>query len=172
VKKKLAVLCLAALGAALLVLGTAPAASAYPDMTCDVSLDRQVLNPGDTFTVTGRAGGVDSKNHTLPSSAFTWTFEWNGETKSRTGAIVTASFTAPQVTHTRTIPLTARSSSVAGECVHHFDIQIVGSTVVAGPHAGNGVMPNTGGPAFWILLAALVLLAGGGGVVVASRRHH
>lgn len=157
-----------ALGAALLVIGTAPAASAYPELTCSVSVDRQVLNPGDRFTATGMTSGVDAKNHTLPSSAFAWTFEWNGITKSRTGAVVTASFTAPKVSRPRTITLTARSSSPAGDCVRHLDIKVL-ATSVSAPSGGGG-MPNTGGPAFWILVAALVLLAGGGGAVIASRR--
>jgi LPXTG-motif cell wall-anchored protein len=166
--KKLALLCIAALGAALLVLGTAPSASAYPELTCSVSVDRQVLDPGDTFTATGMAAGVDAKNHTLPSSAFAWTFEWNGVTKNRTGAVASASFTAPQVDRTRTITLTARSSSPNGDCVRHVELEVRGA-VVAGPTGGGG-LPNTGGPTFWLLVAALLLLLGGGGAVVVGRR--
>ena len=51
--KKLALFCIAALGAALLVIGTAPVASAYPELTCSVSVDRQVVSPGERFTATG-----------------------------------------------------------------------------------------------------------------------
>lgn len=170
--KKLAVLCIAALGAALLVLGTAPAASAYPDLSCSVSVDRQVVDPGDQFTATGMASGVDAKNHTLPSSAFTWTFEWNGVVKHRTGAVASASFTAPQVKHSRTITLTARNSSPAGDCVRHIDVTVRATSVSAPTGGGGPHMPNTGGPAFWLLVAGIVLLLGGGGTVVASRRRN
>jgi LPXTG-motif cell wall-anchored protein len=168
--KKLAVLCVAALGAALLVLGTAPAASAYPELTCSVSVDRQVVSSGERFTATGTVSGVDAQNDTLPSSAYAWTFRWNGETKHRTGAVVTASFTAPKVRHARTIRLTARTTSAAGDCVRHLDITVRSTSVSAPGGGGSGGMPNTGGPAFWMLVAGLVLVVGGGGVVVGSRR--
>ena len=167
--KKLAVLILAALGAAVLVLGTAPAASAYPELTCAVSVDRTVLNPGDTFTATGTASGVDARNQTLPSSALTWDFSWNGKTKHRTGAVVTASFTAPKVAHARTIRLTAHNRSPAGDCVRHVDVE-VRAVAVSAPGGATGGMPNIGGPASWILVAGLVLLISGGGAVLISRR--
>jgi LPXTG-motif cell wall-anchored protein len=168
--KKLALFCIAALGAALLVIGTAPVASAYPELTCSVSVDRQVVSPGERFTATGTVTGVDGGNQTLPSSAFAWTFRWNGKTEHRTGAVVTASFTAPKVKHARTIRLTARTTSAAGECVRHVDITVRSTSVSAPGGGGSGGMPNTGGPAFWVLVAGLVLVAGGGVTVAGSRR--
>lgn len=167
--KKIAAICIAALGAALFVLGTAPSASAYPEVTCNVTVDHQVIEPGDTFTATGTAQVTDARiaNDRAAAADITWTFSWNGITKHRTGSPVHASFTAPQVNHTRKITLTARANTPQGPCVHHIDITVVGSTVVSPPDDG---LPNTGGPAFWILVAALLLLLGGGGVVIASRR--
>jgi LPXTG-motif cell wall-anchored protein len=168
--KKLAVLCLAALGAGLLVFAGAPAASAYPDLTCDVTVDRQTVLPGETFTATGRVlVAVDSSNNPVPDSAIHWTFTWNGVTKARTGKLVHASFTAPQVTSTRTITLTAKNTSPAGDCVHTIDVKVVAASV-AGPTGGGGLLPNTGGPAFWLLLAAVALLLVGGGTVIRTRR--
>lgn len=177
--KKIAIVCSTLFGVALLLLGTAPSASAYPDLSCDVTVDHQQVHPGETFTATGQASGVDKANKTIPSSEFSWTFTWNGVTQQRTGSTVTVSFRAPHVKHTRTIPLTARSSSPAGECVRHIDIT-VGPTVVSAPggggghqgHGGGSALPGTGGPEFWILVAGLVLLLGGGGAVAASRRRH
>ncbi len=166
--KKLALLCIAALGAALLVLGTTSSASAYPEVTCNVTVDRQVLDPGDTFTATGTATAVDDQGNVVDPSNIQWTFSWNGITKERTGSPVHATFTAPQVTHTRTIRLTVRAETPQGPCVHHFDITVLAGAV-AGP-GGGGHLPSTGGPAFWILVAALVLLLAGGGTVAATRK--
>ena len=164
--KKLAMLCVAALGAALLVLGTTSSASAYPDLTCNVTVDRQVVHPGQTITATGVITGADS---TRP---VTWTFRWNGVAKHRTGATAHASFTAPKVNHASVIRLSASgTASLNGlnrTCVQHFDINVVSPAQVSAP--SDSGLPSTGGPAFWILVAALVLLLAGGGTVLASRR--
>lgn len=166
--KKLALLCITALGAALLVLGPAPSASAYPELTCTVTVDRQVLEPGQTFTVTGKSQVVD--NGTATDSSVRWTFTFDGVTKKRTGATVTARFKAPQVDETRTFKLTARSVSSLGTCERDLLITVLGAQV-AGPNpGGGGLMPNTGGPTFWLLVGALALLLVGGGTVVATRR--
>jgi LPXTG-motif cell wall-anchored protein len=162
--KKLAALCVAALGAALLVLGPAPSASAYPDLSCNLEVDRQVLNPGEKFTATGTAVVSDADD-----AGVTWSFKWNDVTKNRAGAVASATFTAPAVDSTRKIALTGRASSSLGTCVHHIDITVVGPAV-AGP-GGGGLLPNTGGPAFWLLVAAVLLLGGGGAVLVARRRN-
>ncbi len=168
--KKLALLCIAALGSALLVLGTAPSASAYPEVTCDVTVDRQVLNPGDTFTATGTAKAIDNSGNVVDPSNIHWTFAWHGLTKVRTGSPVQASFTAPSVTHTRHIPLKVTATAPQGPCVHTFDITVLAATVSA--PGGGGHLPSTGGPAFWLLVAALALLLAGGGTVVVARRRH
>ena len=166
--KKIAALCIAALGAALLVVGTAPSASAYPELTCDVEVDRQVLSPGDSFTVTGDARVIDE--NTESTDDITWTFTWNGVTKKRTGGMVKASFKAPEVSSTRTIRLTARADTPLGPCVHNFDIDVVVASVAGpGPDGDDGLLPNTGGPAFWLLVAALLMLLGGGFMVVRKR---
>jgi LPXTG-motif cell wall-anchored protein len=165
--KKLAVLCIAALGAALLVFGTTAPASAYPEQTCTVDVDHQVVRPGQQFTATGRFTGVDKANHPIDPSTVHWTFTWNHVTKLRTGSPVTATFTAPDVKKTRDILLTGRATSVLGDCVHTLNITVVAPKAQAPTGSG---LPNTGGPAFWILVAALVLLLGGGGAVVAGRR--
>ena len=166
--KKLAVLCIAALGAALLVLGTAPAASAYPEVTCNVTVSDQVLKPGQKFTVTGQTPiAVNAQNQQIADADIHWTFNWNHITKARTGRTASATFTAPEVKKTRVIPLTARNTNPVAECVKHFDITVIGASV-AGP--GDDGLPNTGGPTFWLLVAGAVLLIGGGGAAVASRR--
>jgi LPXTG-motif cell wall-anchored protein len=169
--KKLAVLCIAALGAALLVFGTAPAASAYPEVTCNVTVAPLAVHPGESFTATGEIKTTNARTSASRSSAdaVTWTFKWNGVTKHRTGNLVHASFTAPEVSSTRKVTLTAQANTAAGPCVHHIKVKVIGPAV-AGPSGGGGLLPSTGGPSFWLLVAALVLLLGGGTVLVARRR--
>jgi LPXTG-motif cell wall-anchored protein len=160
--KKLAVLCVAALGAALLVWGPAPVASAYPEVTCNVTVDRQTVSPGDTFTATGES-----------ATSARWTFRWNGVTKVRTGSTVHASFTAPEVTRSRKITLTARAEGATGStCVHHITVTVAAAVVSAPGGGGSGGLPSTGGPTFWLLVAGLLLLLGGGTAAVAGRKRH
>lgn len=166
--KKIAILCIAGLSAVLLVLGTAPSASAYPEIKCDVTVDHPTVKPGQTFTATGKAKAVDKNNKAVPPSELKWTFRWNGVTKNRVGELVHASFTAPEVTKTKKITLTGRVDTPVGPCVHHIVITVIGPAV-AGPGGG---LPGTGGPAFWLLVAGLVLLLGGGGAVAAARKRH
>jgi LPXTG-motif cell wall-anchored protein len=169
--KKLATLCVAAMVAALLVLGTAPGASAYPDLGCDVTVDRQTVSPGDRFTATGSLTGADT------TKPVRWTFRWNGVTTVRTGATAKATFTAPKSKKGRVIRLTGEAqASVDGvdrTCTRHLDITVTGVVVSApGDVAGSGSsgLPSTGGPAFWALVAGLALLLAGAGAVVGSRR--
>lgn len=166
--KKLAVLCIAALGAALLVFGTSSPASAYPEQTCTVEVDHQVVKPGQQFTATGTFTGVDAQNHAINPATVHWTFTWDNVTKTRTGSPVTATFTAPKVNKTRDILLTGKATSALGDCVRTLNITVIGPKKVS-PPTGHG-LPNTGGPAFWLLVAGLVLLVGGGGAVVSARR--
>lgn len=165
--KKLALLCITALGAALLVLGSAPAASAYPELTCTVSVVPQTVSSGEKFTVTGENKVVDNGRTT--ASSVTWTFTFDGVTKKRTGATASATFTAPEVKKTRDFTLNARSTSPDGNCERDLVITVLGSQV-AGPPPGGGLLPNTGGPMFWLLVGALALVIVGGGAVVATRR--
>jgi LPXTG-motif cell wall-anchored protein len=168
--KKLAAICAAVLGATLLVLGTAPSASAYPDLSCNLEVDRQVLAPGQQFTATGTAKITDDQASPTARAAADadaqWTYKWNGVTKHRTGLVTHATFTAPDVTKTRVIPLSGRVETSLGTCVHHIDITVI-APEVSPPHGG---LPGTGGPVFWLLVAGLVLLLGGGGAVLAGRR--
>jgi LPXTG-motif cell wall-anchored protein len=170
--KKVAVLCIAALGAALLVLGTGPSASAYPDLSCNLEVDRQVVAPGQTFTATGTAKFNDP-DAPQSTEGVVWTFSWNGVTVHRHGSTAKATFTAPEVDSARKIRLTGRATTPLGPCERHIDITVINPVVEAprtGGGLGHGLLPNTGGPAFWMLVSAVLLLLGGGGAIMASRR--
>jgi LPXTG-motif cell wall-anchored protein len=164
--KKLAAIGIAAIVATLVSFGLAPSASAYPELTCNLTVDHQVIHSGESFTATGTAAGVDENNEPIADSDIHWTFKWNGVTKHRTGAVASATFTAPETTTTRKITLTGRTTSPSGSCERHLVMTVLG-TSVAGP---TDDLPNTGGPAFKLLLGGLVLLLVGGGTVAATRR--
>jgi LPXTG-motif cell wall-anchored protein len=165
--KKFAVLLTAVMAAAFVLLGPMPSASAYPELTCDLTVDHQVISSGDSFTATGTAAGFDANNQPVSGSDTHWTYRWNGVTKHRTGLVTSATFTAPQVSQTRKITLTGRTTSPAGSCQRSIVITVLAASV-AGPTED---LPNTGGPAFMLLVGGLALLLVGGGAVALSRRN-
>ncbi|HEY0902728.1 MAG TPA: LPXTG cell wall anchor domain-containing protein [Marmoricola sp.] len=181
--KKLSILCVAALGAALVAVVGAPTASAYPDRSCTLTVDNQVVASGEHFTATGET----TVEAGTTNGEVDWTFTFDGVTKKRKGATASARFRAPEVTTSREIPLTGRVVTPDGTCERTIVIT-VGSSMAAGPQApggdgdGDGVgrdstddgdgglLPNTGGPGFWLLVAGVLLLLGGGAVLVTRRR--
>jgi len=166
---KKALLAAAALFVALFVtVGIAPSASAYPELTCNVTVDSQVVNEGDQFTATAEAAVVESRV-SAEGDDISWVMTFHGATRTGTGAVFQQTFTAPAVDATTKFKLTATADTAAGTCTHSVDITVLpGGTVVEPPSGG---LPNTGGPrlAFLIFGVALVL-AGGTAVGVARRR--
>jgi hypothetical protein len=164
---------LAALGAivvglasAVTLVATAPSASAYPDAVCTVSVQPQRVVGGKPITVTGTS-----------TTSRTWTFTFNGQTATGKGTRFRHVFATPTVTKQTTL-------QVKGSC-NGGAVQVVPATVLPGDGAGggtsgpgqgaaeadhNGILPGTGGPAFWVLVAALLLLLAGLGTMVRSRR--
>ncbi|MBO9522568.1 MAG: LPXTG cell wall anchor domain-containing protein [Nocardioidaceae bacterium] len=155
-------------------LGVAPAASAYPELTCNLTVDSQVVNEGDTFTATGTAAVVEKNARgAAVGDDIHWVMTFNGETRTGAGAVFTQTFTAPNVTKKTVFPLTAKTSSDAGTCQRTVDITVLpGGAVVEPPGEGpgEGGLPNTGGPRLILLIAGILLLLGGSGAVVVARR--
>ncbi len=177
--KKFASVLVVALLALLATLSLAPAASAYPDVAIDLSVNRQTVYGGEQFTSTA-SSDVDC----------TWTVEWNGDTRT-SGATTQfqTTFTAPDVTKVTEIPLhgtcaydapsAARTNAraLAGSSSWSRTIVITvlpaGNAVAAPGDAGVGAggdLPNTGGPNFWFLAAGIALLLTGAGAVTVARR--
>lgn len=162
--KKVLLVAASMLVAFLATVGIAPSASAYPELTCNLTVDPQVVYEGEKFTATATAAETESGTGVIH-----WVMTFNGETRTGTGAVFVQTFTAPDVDKTTKFPLTAKSSSSAGTCEHTVDITVLPTGVTVSP-PGEGGLPNTGGPHLWIFIAGVALLIGGSGAVVTARR--
>jgi hypothetical protein len=177
---------LAALGAivvglasAVTLVTTAPSASAYPAPVFDLSVGHQVVVGGNPFTATAQAS-VDCSG---------WTLRFLDQTATGHGTRLVHTFATPVVQKKTVYRLTAsctyaQVSGAAGRAIQVRTATWSGDVPItllprgsgaAGPSAGgttdhNGVLPGTGGPAFWVLLAAVLLLLAGLTTLVRSRR--
>jgi LPXTG-motif cell wall-anchored protein len=176
--KKLLSLSATVLIGLVVVLGSAPAAQAYPEVVIDLSAKPTTLYGGETFTATATA------NVTCD-----WTLEWNGDSrdKAQSDKFVTT-YTAPVVTKVTEIPLhgtcdyllpdgatpvTSRHAArtAAGPLTtwkRTIMITVLPQGSAVSPPGGD--LPNTGGPNLWFLVAGLGLVAVGGVAVARSRK--
>jgi len=163
----MATMLLAALAA---TVGLAPSASAYPELTCNLTVEPQVVYAGQTLTATGTAVEIEKQ---LRASAagddISWVMTFNGETRTGKGAVFVQKFTAPQVTKSTKLVLTAKSTSAAGSCPHTIAVTVLPGDVVVETPGGQGGLPNTGGPRLILLIAGLALVVAGGVAVKRSR---
>lgn len=159
------------------VVGLAPAAQAYPDVNFNLTVNRQVVYGGQTFTATA------TSNVTCD-----WTLVWNGQrsdtTRTHTSSLFVTTYTADAVTKVTKIPLegtcrytvpTERAAAgaharLAARATWHKTIMITvlprGSAL---PPTTDTGLPNTGGPSIWLLVAGFAL-AGSGAIAVARSR--
>lgn len=152
-------------------VGFAPSAFAYPELTCNLTVDPQVVYEGESFTATATAAEVTSPARaSATGDDISWVMTFNGDSRTGKGAVFVQTFTAPQVTASTKYPLTATSTSTAGTCTHTVDITVLPLGAVVSPPGGQGGLPNTGGPDIAFLIAGIVLLLGGGVAVVFARR--
>lgn len=167
-----------ALAALVAVVIGASAAQAYPAATFAFSLDKHTVIGGRTFVATASSN----------VSCSSWTLTFLGQSASGSGKKVSHTFTTPTVSTRETRTVHARctyslSAGAAGSAVRVVDrtSPVLSSSVVILPRTGSGSgsgtgsssssgLPNTGGPAFWVLIVALVLIVAGLLSVVRSRR--
>jgi len=177
-----------ALGITLVGVGTA---QAYPTPVFSLTLSRHTVYGGETFDATVKAN--------VTCSTWAITFLGQTVSGHDTDTFV-HTFPTPKVTAKEVRPVTARctydsAAAGAGNAVRivaaqsgilHSDVTILprsstGTGGVAGNGNGNGTasgagsssgsgLPNTGGPAFWIVLLALALVLGGGVAMARNRR--
>lgn len=170
--KKFASLCVVALVALLAALGPAPAAHAYPDVAIDLTVDRQVLYGGESFTATGTSDVTCD-----------WNLEWNGVIKtgqSSDGSPLVRSYEAPNVTKITKIPLhgictytqpTAKAGAPGATWNRTIEITVLPRGSAVSPPTDNGTdLPNTGGPNILFLFGGVLLLVAGAGAVTVARR--
>lgn len=162
----------AAIAALLGIVGFTGSAQAYPDVQHSLTVDRQVLFSGDSFTATASAN-VDCA----------WDLEWNGQAREGGGRLFETTYVAPQVTEIEKIDLVgtceyadpADGAAKAAAATWQETVTITvrpGANGAAAPTGGAGDdLPGTGGPNLVVLLSGLVLvLAGATAVAVARRR--
>jgi hypothetical protein len=167
--KKLIVIGVTTLAAMFAVLGVAPSAYAYPETTCNVDVNAQVVNSGESFTATGT-----SQQFTTPrasaAAAVDWEMTFNGEVRTGHAVVFKQKFTAPEVTKKTKLPLTVTAimADKTTTCTKTVDITILpGNTVIDHPH-----LPNTGGPRLMLLFAGFGLVLAGGVAIRQSRKSH
>lgn len=158
----------AALIATLLAVAmSAPAAQAYP------------ISTPPTFAVSASPttviGGHTFVGHAHASvRCHDWTLTFLRQSAHGAGKTFEHRFDTPTVQKKTVYPMHARCAyTLSGQdYVKSFivPITVLPQHAQAGPSANDGVLPNTGGPNLWILIAALALLLGGGGVVLRWRR--
>jgi LPXTG-motif cell wall-anchored protein len=169
--KKLASLVLVALIGVLASVGFASSASAYPDAQQNLTVDRQVLYGGESFTA------FATSNVTCD-----WTLEWNGDSRDQTSEDFTTEYEAPVVTEITKIPLngtclydTLEEPRIAAKAAATgtFEKTIIITVLPRGSAVNpptDGDLPNTGGPNLWILIAGLASVAAGAVVIRTSQR--
>jgi LPXTG-motif cell wall-anchored protein len=171
--KKVLLIAAALFVALFATLSLAPSASAYPELTCNLTVDAQTVYEGDSFTATASAEEIEKAARAAAAGDdISWVMTFHGETRTGSGAVFSQTFTAPAVDTSTKFKLTATASSSIGTCTHTVDITVLPlGAVVSPPGEGpGGGLPNTGGPQFLILVAGVILVLAGGTAAALARR--
>lgn len=162
----------AAIAALLGILGFSGSAAAYPDVQQSLTVDRQVLFGGDTFTAFASAN-VDCG----------WNLQWNGQAREGSGPEFSTTYVAPQVTTITKVDLVGTCSyddptdgaAKASAATWKDTVTVTvrpGANGAAAPVGGTSAdLPGTGGPNGVVLLSGLVLLLAGATAVAVARRN-
>lgn len=169
--KKLTSLGVLALVGLLALLGFSPAAQAYPDVRIDLTVDRQIIYGGETFTATATA-----------NVNCAWNLEWDGRVRTSSGTEFVTTFRADDVSKVTKIPLhgtcqyaapaarSERSARAAATWERTLVITVLPPSTAVSPPAAGSDLPNTGGPDFLFLIGGLALLVAGATAVTVARR--
>lgn len=191
---KLRLVAAAAIACAVTLLSSG-AAQAYPDCGISLSLNNATLVGGGTFTYTADAGTVDcdwtvtyrDKVKKASGTSVSGSFKTPAVNKKTTSTITAectheATESSAAVEPSDSADVTpAFYSATPSDAVQAADVTCPVTAKVTLLPAGladngdansNGLLPNTGGASFWILLLGAALVLGGGGVTYASRRRH
>lgn len=182
----------AAIACAVTLLISGAAQAAYPDCGIALSLNNSTVVGGESFSFKADSGGIDCD----------WTVTYAGKTKTGSGTSISGSFSTKEVSKKTTTTITAscehevadalsRSTTSADVTPAFYStgssetIQAATRTCPVSAHVtllptgtapaheeDDGVLPNTGGANFWILVLGGALVVGGAGITFASRRRH
>lgn len=166
--KKFAATLAAALMALLGLTALAPSAQAYPTPVLTLKLSLHTVISGHTFNAVAKAS----------VTCDTLTVSWSGQSATVPGSTLSHTFTAPVVT----VPTVITAVAV---CRYTSTTGTAGAAIAASPQtltakanvtvlpvnsAGNGHLPNTGGPSVGWLIAGIAALLAGAGAMFAGRR--
>ncbi|MFL6158690.1 MAG: LPXTG cell wall anchor domain-containing protein [Marmoricola sp.] len=155
-----------------MTLGFSSSAQAYPDVQVNLTVTKQIVYGGDSFTATTES------NVTCDFST-----EWGGTTRPGTGTSFSTEYVAPAVTRITKVPLTGectyltpsgsgRATSAPTTWKHTMTITVLpraNAAVAAGRNSTD--LPSTGGPNWAFLAGGLgLVLVGAVAVTVARRR--
>ena len=169
--KKLIVIGATALVAMFVLVGYAPAASAYPETTCNTTVDAQTVVSDGKIHVHGTVEQTTTDDGLGRRAASTvhWVATFNGETHTADENVFNTTFDVPTVTKktTFTLHVEAIMPDEKTTCQRTLEITVQPTSVSppGGPH-----LPNTGGPRLILLIAGLGLVIVGAGAIRLSRK--
>lgn len=158
---------LAALGVA---LGVAPSANAYPETSCNVTVDAQKVESGTKLKVEGDSALVVTDSPRASVAGAQWRAEFNGVVRTATADHFTTTFPVPKVSTKTVLVLTVQAvmPDATTTCEKMLNITVLpsGTDVVPPDHH----LPNTGGPRLALLFAGIGLVLAGGVAIQQARR--
>jgi len=173
--KKLAIIGATILAALCAVVGVAPSANAYPDLSCNVTVNAQKVNSGAQLevTATSQQFSTPRAHARAAADAVDWRAEFNGKVHTAHAVTFHTTFDVPTVKTEKVLTLHVRAvmPDATTTCEKSLNITVEpGSTTVSPP--GGGHLPDTGGPRLLLLVGGLVLVAGGAVAIRQSRKGH
>ena len=171
--KKLIVIGVTTLAAMFVALGVAPSAHAYPETSCNVTVNAQKAESGTILKVhaTSQQITTDDGLGRAAADSVSWRAEFNGVVREANTDVFDTTFTLPKVSSETSFLLTVQAvmPDASTTCEKSLNITVVpGGTTLVPPEE----LPNTGGPRMILLVAGLGLVAMGGVAIRQSRRRH
>jgi len=176
--KKLLMIGLAALSLTMVSFGLVAPAQAYPELSCNVTVNAQRVASGDVLKVHAVSQQFTTEARAA-ADAVSWRAEFDGVVRTARSSTFDTSFKVPSFAEptTRRLVVRAIMPDATTNCVKTLDIAAgVADQAVLAPGDGgnNGVggdnLPNTGGPRLIFLILGLGLVVAGGAAVRQSRK--
>ena len=170
--KKLIVIGATALTTLFLAFGVAPAAQAYPETTCNVTVDAQTVDSGSKVHVHGTAETMTTDDGLGRQSAeptIHWVATFNGQTHTADEDVFDTTFDVPEVDVVTHYTLHVKAVMPGGTPTCERSLVITAEPTSVSP-PGHPHLPNTGGPRLILLIAGLALVVVGAVSIRMSRK--